>query len=230
MLANNYAISRDCFHCALPMPAGCELSVAIEDEQHPVCCPGCKAVAELIRDSGMSNYYALRDTPQPGIGRPPDDETEWAAFNSDAMQQAFADVAGTVAEATVYAGGMYCSACSWLIDSTLNGMEGVRSADVNPMTHRVQVTWDTQTVGLGDVLARLAALGYQPQPLAPDDVAKPEVAEQRAALKRLLVASLGMMQVMMFAVGLYAGEFQGIDDDMQRFLRLVSFLKKGCAA
>jgi Cu2+-exporting ATPase len=43
-------------------------------------------------------------------------------------------------------------------------------------------------------------------------------------LKRLLVASLGMMQVMMFAVGLYAGDFQGIDLEMQRFLRLVSFL------
>ncbi len=43
------------------------------------------------------------------------------------------------------------------------------------------------------------------------------------ALKRLLVASLGMMQVMMFAVGLYAMDFQGIDADMQHFLRLVSF-------
>jgi len=32
------------------------------------------------------------------------------------------------------------------------------------------------------------------------------------------------MQVMMFAVGLYAGDFQGIDPDMQRFLRLVSFI------
>jgi Cu2+-exporting ATPase len=32
-----------------------------------------------------------------------------------------------------------------------------------------------------------------------------------------------MMQVMMFAVGLYAGDFQGIDAEMQRFLRLVSF-------
>ena len=33
-----------------------------------------------------------------------------------------------------------------------------------------------------------------------------------------------MMQVMMFAVGLYAMDFQGIDRDMQHFLRLVSFL------
>ena len=48
--------------------------------------------------------------------------------------------------------------------------------------------------------------------------------EQRLALKRLLVASLGMMQVMMFAVGLYAGDFQGIDAEMQRFLRVVSLV------
>ena len=44
------------------------------------------------------------------------------------------------------------------------------------------------------------------------------------ALKRLLVASLGMMQAMMFAIGLYAGDFQGMETDMRRFLRLVSFV------
>ena len=71
---------------------------------------------------------------------------------------------------------------------------------------------------------RLADLGYKPQPLAPDSTERPERAEQRAALKRLLVASLGMMQVMMFAVALYSGQFQGIDADMERFLRIVSFL------
>jgi len=33
-----------------------------------------------------------------------------------------------------------------------------------------------------------------------------------------------MMQVMMFAVGLYAGDFQGMEANMQRFLRIVSFV------
>jgi Cu2+-exporting ATPase len=118
---------------------------------------------------------------------------------------------------------MYCSACSWLIETSLSEIPGVSSVDVNPITHRLRIRWLHENLGLGDLLARLSGLGYQPQPLAPDDSSRPEIAEQRMALKRLLVASLGMMQVMMFAVGLYAGDFQGIDADMQRFLRLVSF-------
>ncbi|MBU2676193.1 MAG: heavy metal translocating P-type ATPase metal-binding domain-containing protein, partial [Gammaproteobacteria bacterium] len=49
-----------CFHCALPVPADCNLRVDIEGNWRPVCCPGCKAVATLIRDSGMSGYYTMR--------------------------------------------------------------------------------------------------------------------------------------------------------------------------
>jgi len=212
-----------CFHCALPNPAASEFTVDIEGVLRSVCCPGCKAVAELIRDSGMSSYYSMRDAPQPGVGKPPDKQAEWQVFNNDEMLSAFAEIDESTAEATIYAGGMYCSACSWLIETSLLKVPGVQSADVNPMTHRVRVRWSHHASGLGDILANLADLGYRPQALTPHDSVRPEIAEQRTALKRLLVASLGMMQVMMFAVGLYAGEFSGIDADMQHFLRLVSF-------
>jgi len=96
--------------------------------------------------------------------------------------------------------------------------------EVNPLSHRVRVRFDPARIRLGSMLGSIASLGYKPQPLMPDTEARPEVAEHRLALKRLLVASLGMMQVMMFAVALYAGEFQGIDATMQRFFRLVSLL------
>ena len=217
------ASTDTCFHCALPNPAGSDFTVDIEGVVRSVCCPGCKAVAELIRDSGMSSYYSMRDAPEPGAGKPPEEQGEWQVFNNDDMLAAFADLDQSTAEATIYAGGMYCSACSWLIETSLTNLTGVHSADVNPMTHRVRLRWSHEVTGLGDILATLADLGYRPQPLAKDDSSRPEVAEQRTALKRLLVASLGMMQVMMFAVGLYAGDFSGIDADMQHFLRLVSF-------
>jgi Cu2+-exporting ATPase len=212
-----------CFHCALPVPAACKLTVEIEGAQRPVCCPGCKAVAELIRDTGMSRYYALRDAPDPGIGRPPEEAAEWSVFDSDDMLEAFTERDGSMREATVYVGGMYCSACSWLIESTLARQPGISSADVNPITHRLRLRFPGEDAKLSDYLATLANLGYQPQPLSPESATRPEVMEQRTALKRLLVASLGMMQVMMFAVGLYAMDYQGIDADMQHFLRLVSF-------
>ncbi len=217
------SISDTCFHCALPNPAGADYSVTIEGVSQAVCCPGCKAVAELIRDTGMSSYYALRDAPEPGVGKPAEEDPQWQVFNSSDMLGAFATLSDDQAEATIYAGGMYCSACSWLLDTSLCKIPGVVAVDVNPITHRLRVRWQHRDVGLGDLLAAMSELGYRPQPLTPDDTTHPEVAEQRSALKRLLVASLGMMQVMMFAVGLYAGSFHGIDADMQRFLRLISF-------
>ncbi len=212
-----------CFHCALPVPAGCDLSVEIDGERRPVCCPGCKAVAELIRDTGMARYYELRDAPEPGVGRPPEESAEWRVFDGAEMLDAFTERHDGTREATIYVGGMYCSACSWLIETTLGKQPGIRSAEVNPITHRLRLRFDESNARLSGFLATLARLGYQPQPLSPESTTRPEVAEQRAALKRLLVASLGMMQVMMFAVGLYSMDYQGIDPDMQHFLRLVSF-------
>ncbi len=196
-----------CFHCALPVPSDCFLIVDIEGDQRPVCCPGCKAVAELIRDSGMSRYYTLRDAPDPGVGRPPAETAEWQVFDSEEMLAAFADQNRDHAESTIYVGGMYCAACSWLIETTLRKLPGIESVDVSPVTHRLRVRWRLADAQFSAILAALARLGYQPQPLAPENATRPELVEQRMALKRLLVASLGMMQVMMFAVGLYAGEF-----------------------
>ena len=215
---------KTCFHCALPVPADCSLTVEIDEEEHPVCCPGCKAVAELIRDTGMSRYYELRDAPDPGVGRPPEEAAEWRVFDSEEMLDAFSERHGNTREATVYVGGMYCSACSWLIETTMGRQPGIQSAEVNPITHRLRLQFPADGDGMSGYLASLANLGYQPQPLSPETTTRPEVSEQRMALKRLLVASLGMMQVMMFAVGLYAMDFQGIDPEMQHFLRLVSFL------
>jgi Cu2+-exporting ATPase len=218
------ARAETCFHCALPIPANCDIRVEIGGREQPVCCPGCKAVAMLIRDAGLENYYQSRDTPDPGAVRPAEEAGEWQIFDREDMLAAFATGDGDQAEATVYVGGMYCAACSWLIDASLRRLPGIVGADINPVTHRLRVAWKLSDIGLGRVLATLADLGYKPQPLAPDSTERPERSEQRAALKRLLVASLGMMQVMMFAVALYSGEFQGIDADMERFLRLVSFL------
>jgi Cu2+-exporting ATPase len=171
------ASADNCFHCALPNPAGSEFTVDIDGINRPVCCPGCKAVTELIRDSGMSNYYSIRDTPEPGAGKPSDEQTEWQVFNSEDMLIAFADVSESAAVATIYAGGMYCSACSWLIETSLMQVPGVQSVDVNPMTHRVRIAWSHAVTGLGDILAALANLGYRPQPLTANDSARPEIAE-----------------------------------------------------
>lgn len=178
----------------------------------------------MILGSGMDVYYAMRDAPQPGAGRPEDTADEWRVFDRGDMLEAFAERDGDAVTVSVYVGGMYCSACSWLIETTLGRTDGVDTVDTDPVTHRARIRFRPTEIGLGGVLTMLAGLGYKPQPLTPESTERPELTEQRFALKRLLVASLGMMQAMMFAVALYAGDYQGIDAGMQGFLRLVSFV------
>ena len=70
----------------------------------------------------------------------------------------------------------------------------------------------------------LMELGYKPHlPLASAEE-EGRQAEKRDSMKRLGVAGLGMMQVMMYAVGLYAGDYFGIAESERSFLEWVSLL------
>ncbi len=48
--------------------------------------------------------------------------------------------------------------------------------------------------------------------------------ERAAALRRLAVAGLGAMQVMMLAIAMYAGDYSGMDDDLRQFMRWISLI------
>ena len=50
-----------CFHCGEPIPAGVAFAARIHAREEPVCCHGCKAVAEFISGAGLDDYYKYRD-------------------------------------------------------------------------------------------------------------------------------------------------------------------------
>ncbi len=79
-------------------------------------------------------------------------------------------------------------------------------------------------MALSRVLDTIARLGYRPHPITPEAAASVALKERRTAMRRLVVAGLGMMQVMTYAVSLYAGAWQGMSDEIREFLRLVSLL------
>ena len=96
------------------------------------------------------------------------------------------------AEATIYVGGMYCAACSWLIETSMTRVAVIESADINPVTHRLRVKWLRDKVGLGGILSTLANLGYGASEAAQAVATAAEGADAgdtarliRAALKRL---------------------------------------------
>ena len=50
-----------CFHCGEPIPPGVRIAARIDAREEPVCCHGCKAVAEFITGAGLDDYYQYRD-------------------------------------------------------------------------------------------------------------------------------------------------------------------------
>ena len=211
-----------CFHCGEPVPEDLDLRVLLDGERRPVCCEGCKAAAEFIRDAGLADYYRFRDAPGPRPDAVADDA--WVTYDRPEIQARLVTTAGDTSSVNLLLEGMRCPACSWLVEKRLERSPGVACIAVNPATARARLEWRTGATSLSALLRAIHALGYRPHVLGATDTLEVAVRERRAALKRLAVAGFGMMQVMMFAVGMYAGAFEGMDPVMREFLRLVSLL------
>jgi Cu2+-exporting ATPase len=101
---------------------------------------------------------------------------------------------------------------------------GVPSVQVDTATGYTRIIWSPEKNRLSSLAEALMELGYKPHlPLASaEEQGRQE--ERRDSMKRLGVAGLGMMQVMMYAAGLYAGAAYGIGDAQRSFLEWVSLM------
>lgn len=215
-------MAESCFHCGEPIPTGTRLSVRVEGSEQPVCCIGCQHAAQWIVDARLSDYYRLREDPAP---QPEAELGDYAQWDEPALTALYVHTRPDGrAEVSVLLEGIRCAACVWLIERALRGVDGLEQASVNSASHRARLVWDPGKVKLSSLLARLARLGYRPHPASADQRQALHKAEQRAALKRLLVAGFGMMQAMMYAVALYAGAFTTMDDAVRDFFRWLGFL------
>jgi P-type Cu2+ transporter len=212
-----------CFHCGDAVPSGARaLSVTIDDAARPVCCIGCRAAAELIRDAGLGDYYRFRTAtaPRPTL----DADDVWSTYDRPEVHGPLLAVDGDTASVNLLLEGVRCAACSWLVDQRLARLPGVVRAHVNPATARLQVQFEPARVGLAAVLRAIAELGYRPHVLGSADTLEVATRERRTALKRLMVAGLGMMQVMMIAGSLYIGATDGMDPVIREYLRIISLV------
>lgn len=216
-----------CFHCGEALSGTEPWFVEVDGHGHRVCCPGCKAVAELIRDSGLADYYRFRTVP---TGRPGDGnavaapELPWLPFDRPEMLDAVSapDEDGLRA-CTMLIEGVRCAACGWLIERSLEQVPGVREIRVNPSSARARLVWNPAELPLSSALGVVSRLGYRPHP-GGAGAAEAAQREQRKALRRVGVAGIGMMQVMMYAVALWVGVFQDMDPGLERLFRWVSML------
>ncbi len=218
---------QSCFHCGLPVPRGSDYVVEIDGAPRRLCCPGCEAVAKAIVEGGLESYYRHRTATAPTArDLVPEALKNLDIYDQPQVQRSFvreADAAN-VKQASLILEGIVCAACVWLNERHVGALPGVLEFRINYSTHRATVKWDDSRLHLSDILRAIGEIGYIAHPFDPGRQEQLQKKERAAALKRLAVAGLGAMQVMMVAVALYAGDYTGMEDRMQTFFRWVSLI------
>lgn len=215
---------KPCFHCGEPCPAGEVISIERDGRSLPVCCEGCRAVSDLIFNSGLDKYYQFRE----GQARKADEDIEalgeaWRSCDERRELWGVASAEGRY-DLLLQTEGVRCAACAWLIRSRLEPREGIERVQVDIGTGYTRIEWHPEQIALSQIAMDLSAIGYRPHLPVAEHEERGRLKERREAMLRLGVAGLGMMQVMMYAVGLYAGEAMGISAGAERFLEWTSLL------
>jgi Cu2+-exporting ATPase len=175
----------------------------------------------LILASGQADYYRYREQPAAPVDEQMLDRlADWDAFETPpgAAAQDGLQYADVLVE------GIRCSACGWLIERQLQQIQGVAEVQVDIIGREVRIGWQATQCSLADPLRQLVRLGYRPHPGSAEGRRGIDREERRQALRRLGVAGLGMMQVMMVAGGTWFASSGSIDPAVHRFLDLVAML------
>ena len=216
---------QPCYHCGLPVPSGSRFTASVLGETRSFCCPGCQAVAEAIVDNGLENYYRHRSesstNPDALPGMIPD---ELKLYDRKDVQEPFVHTEGELSDTRLLIEGITCAACGWLIERHLAHLPGVQSADLNLSTHRLHVQWDASRLPLSELMQSLRKIGYAAHPWQPDTVTEQLALSNRKALRKLGVAGLLWMQVMMASMATWPEFNIDLSPAMDGLLRWVSLI------
>jgi len=120
---------------------------------------------------------------------------------------------------TISVTDMHCAVCAGKIRDALSPLTGIQATHINPVRRQVFVEHGAETDPL-DIMREIESAGFTPTLAGLDD----HDAVQKLLLKRLGIAGLAMMQVMMASTALYAGAIDGMADVYQRLFHYTSLV------
>ncbi len=196
-----------------------------------MCCHGCEAVANAIISSGMDDFYRFRTaTTETAEELVPEFLQQLKAYDNPQVQKHFvskqaADTKQTDnREIALILEGIVCAACIWLNEKHLQSLNGVLDVSINYSNHRARVCWDNNRISLSEILESISRIGYLAHPYDPDKQQKLLEKERKQQLRRIGLAGILGMQIMIFALAMYAGDWWGMSAGFRMSFRWISFL------
>jgi len=214
-----------CFHCDEIIPKDINLSVNINNVSQPMCCIGCEAVAIVIVENNLTDYYRYRTEPaKKGDPLVPQQLSRNQLLDDESLQSEFTFKTDEYKETILTIEGISCAACAWLIEMQLSKSTGVIAISVNATTQRATIKWQDHILKLSDILKLIDSIGYKAFPFKASKLEELNKAQSKSFIKRLGISGILMMQVLMIAVGLYFGAFSDMSEYNSVYLRWASLL------
>ncbi|WP_449258951.1 heavy metal translocating P-type ATPase [Chlorobium limicola] len=202
-----------CEHCLREVPQAQAVHAMIDGSMKHFCCHGCLGVYELIHNASLDAFYEQRCQWAPGV--PSFEKTDPQAFASTIVRTPNGN------RIDLQLAGIRCASCVWLIEKYLSKQKGVLSVRVNYATNRAAIEWNPEVTGLDVILDTLHALGYTARPVRSGGTTEGLMIEKQELLLRFGTAGFFSMQLMLIAAALYAGFFQGIENEYRLAFQLI---------
>lgn len=196
-----------CALCGQPLGhAGARL--ALTAEGRGFCCNGCRCVFEILFSRAGGIATDVRETEIyrkclaagiiPWAGKA-------AALATPAPTPA-PDIVDQGLELSVTIEGMWCVACSWLIQEILTRLPGVLAAEVFFFSDQARLRYLPHRITPAEIVEGLNRFGYRAQPVE----AGPNRSQPESWLG-LGVAAILTVNIMMISLALYGGFYQKLE-------------------
>lgn len=189
-----------CFHCG----SACR-GEAQKKHDKQFCCNGCLTVFELLTENGLTEFYQLSEAAGVRV-RAETKADQFRYLDEPAVLEKLADYQdGRTVRITFRVPAIHCIACVWLLENLFRIKPGIGRSQVDFARKKLSLSFDPRQIGLSQVAALLASMGYEPE-LKFSDLDGPR---GNPALKRLWmqigVAGFAFGNNMLFSIALYFG-------------------------
>lgn len=205
------AIEKLCGLCGLSAGNN-PFSQTFEEIEKQFCCLGCLNVYTILSESGViASGQDVRETDlfkrslELGLISNRPEKEKGFEIPIDAETK----------ETLLHVSGMWCSACSWLIEHSLNNERGVVSAEAYFASDLVKVKYCPQFLPPERLTKRIEQLGYKASEYDADN--ETSKTEKRDLVLRIGVSAFLWMNIMTFGMALYVGYFEEISESVRYF-------------
>ncbi|MFM6973090.1 MAG: heavy metal translocating P-type ATPase metal-binding domain-containing protein, partial [Alphaproteobacteria bacterium] len=196
---------KKCLHCENPLL----------NNQINFCCDGCEAGYNIIKNSGLSNYYLNRITDSK-ISLKPELNQE------DFVIEDYCQISNTnLKTINLVIPAINCGACVWLIENLLKRQESVVNARVNLTQKILELTWRGEFDVGKNLINLINNIGYKALPIEEGYIKEIEQKFNNQIFKALAVAGFGVGNIMLFSFALWFDSNNEISVITRQFLYIL---------